>query len=154
MIDQQRAPSLPCGDELRQQIVRRLHRITMPAQYLGNELNSVTKDLSKVDVQVVMAFPDTYTLGMSHHGLQVLYSIINQRPNWACERVFTPFPDFEKLLRELDLPLYTLETFTPLCHTDVIGFSCSMKLDTRTSSRCLISAGFRCSPTSEPMIIR
>lgn len=59
---------------------------------------------------------------MSHHGLQVLYSLMNAS-GWACERVFTPLPDFEAGLREHDLPLYGLETFTPLCHFDVLGFS-------------------------------
>lgn len=70
-----------------------------------------------------MAFPDAYTIGQSHHGLQVLYSIINSNPNWWCERVFAPWPDFEQALREADLPLYSLESFTPLLQFDIIGFS-------------------------------
>ena len=60
---------------------------------------------------------------MSHHGLQVLYSLMNVREDWACERVFTPLPDFEKALREHEVPLYSLETFTPLKDFDVLGFS-------------------------------
>src|SRR5204863_3196813 len=59
----------------------------------------------------------------SHHGLQVLYTILNGDPQWACERVFTPWPDFEQLLRRHGLPLYSLETFTPLVDFDLIGFS-------------------------------
>src|SRR5438132_10489394 len=71
----------------------------------------------------VRTFPDAYTLGMSHHGLQVLYTIMNNTPRWACERAFTPWVDFEKELREHHLPLYSLETFTPLRVFDVVGFS-------------------------------
>ena len=71
---------------------------------------------------VCLAFPDTYALGMSHHGLQVLYSLMNAA-GWACERAFTPLPDFEDALKQHGLPLYSLETFTPLCQFDVLGFS-------------------------------
>ena len=80
------------------------------------------KDHGTVLGTVCLAFPDTYALGMSHHGLQVLYSLMNAR-DWACERVFTPLPDFEAGLRAQGLPLYSLETFTPLHQFDVIGFS-------------------------------
>ena len=97
-------------------------RCGLPAQYIGGELNSVAKDHRTVRGTVCLAFPDTYALGMSHHGLQVLYSLMNAR-DWACERVFTPLPDFEAGLREHGLPLYSLETFTPLHEFDVLGFS-------------------------------
>ncbi len=103
-------------------ISRILPNIQTPAQYIGGELNTISKDHATVAGTVCLAFPDTYALGMSHHGLQVLYSLMNAR-NWACERVFTPLPDFEKALREHGLPLYSLETFTPLNQFDVIGFS-------------------------------
>src|SRR5437899_911689 len=73
--------------------------------------------------KLCLAFPDAYTLGMSHHGLQVLYTIMNNDPQWACERCFTPWVDFEDLLRRQRLPLYSLETFTPLHRFDLIGFS-------------------------------
>ncbi len=95
----------------------------MPAQYVGGELNSVVKDHRQVRGKLCLAFPDAYTLGMSHHGLQVLYTIMNHDPQWACERAFTPWLDFEKLLRRHRLPLYSLETFTPLRDFDVVGFS-------------------------------
>ena len=71
----------------------------MPAQYIGGELNSVVKDHRQVRGKLCLAFPDTYTLGMSHHGLQVLYTIMNNDPQWACERAFTPWLDFEAELR-------------------------------------------------------
>jgi radical SAM family uncharacterized protein len=83
----------------------------------------VVKDHRQVRGKLCLAFPDTYALGTSHHGLQVLYSIMNADPQWACERAFAPWLDFEKLLRERGLPLYSLETFTPLRQFDLIGFS-------------------------------
>jgi radical SAM family uncharacterized protein len=103
-------------------ISRILPNVLTPAQYVGGELNTVRKDHRTVRGTVCMAFPDTYSLGMSHHGLQVLYSLMNAR-EWACERVFTPLPDFEKALRDHAVPLYSLETFTPLNRFDVLGFS-------------------------------
>jgi radical SAM family uncharacterized protein len=108
---------------LKDAVARRLPRVQTPAQYLGGELNSVVKDHRQVRGKVALCFPDAYTLGMSHHGLQVLYTIMNQDPQWACERAFTPWLDFEDVLRKDRLPLYGLETFTPLSEFDVIGFS-------------------------------
>ncbi len=108
---------------LKEAICRKLHRVKTPAQYIGGELNSVVKDHRGVRGKLCLAFPDTYTIGMSHHGLQVMYSIMNDDPQWACERAFTPWTDFEALLRENKLPLYSLETFTPLRDFDLIGFS-------------------------------
>ncbi len=101
---------------------RILPNVKTPAQYLGGELNSTPKDHGSVRGTVCLAFPDTYALGMSHHGLQVLYSLMNAS-DWACERAFTPLLDFEEALRKHGLPLYGLETFTPLHQFDVIGFS-------------------------------
>jgi radical SAM family uncharacterized protein len=108
---------------LKEAILRLVPRVQMPAQYIGGELHSVVKDHRQVRGKLCLAFPDTYSLGMSHHGLQVLYTIMNNDPQWACERAFTPWVDFEAELRRHGLPLYSLETFTPLCEFDVIGFS-------------------------------
>src|SRR6202158_5333177 len=108
---------------LKTAVARLLPRVQTPAQYIGGELNSVVKDHRQVRGKLVLAFPDAYTLGMSHHGLQVLYTIMNNDLRWACERAFTPWVDFEKELREHQLPLYSLETFTPLSAFDVVGFS-------------------------------
>lgn len=102
---------------------RLLPSVAKPAQYIGGELNSVVKDRRQVRGRACLAFPDTYQLGMSHHGLQVLYSLMNADPQWACERAFTPWTDWEAELRENRLPLYSLETFTPLREFDLIGFS-------------------------------
>jgi radical SAM family uncharacterized protein len=111
------------NQNLRDAVMRFLPRVQTPAQYLGGELNSVVKDPRKVRGRLCLAFPDAYTLGMSHHGLQVLYTIINNDPQWACERVFAPWLDFEAEMRQRRLPLYSLETFTPLVDFDVVGFS-------------------------------
>jgi radical SAM family uncharacterized protein len=111
------------GADLKAAIHRLLPRVQMPGQYTGGELNSVVKDHRQVEGTLCLAFPDTYALGMSHHGLQVLYSIMNDDPRWACERAFTPWTDFEAELRRAGLPLYSLETFTPLVDFDLIGFS-------------------------------
>ncbi len=111
------------NQDLKDAVVSRvLPNVRTPAQYVGGELNSVVKDHRTARGIVCLAFPDTYALGMSHHGLQVLYSLMNEA-GWACERAFTPLPDFEELLRRHGLPLYTLETFTPLNRCDVLGFS-------------------------------
>jgi radical SAM family uncharacterized protein len=108
---------------LKDTLMRLLPRVQTPAQYMGGELNSVVKDHRSVRGKLCLAFPDTYALGTSHHGLQVLYSLMNDDPRWACERAFAPWLDFERLLREHGLPLYSLETFTPLRRFDLIGFS-------------------------------
>src|SRR3954447_14607533 len=99
---------------LKDAVLRVLPRVTTPAQYAGGELNAVVKDHRHVRGKLCLCFPDTYALGMSHHGLQVLYSTLNADPQWACERAFTPWLDFEGKLRTRHLPLYGLETFTPL----------------------------------------
>jgi radical SAM family uncharacterized protein len=108
---------------LRDAVLRILPRVKTPAQYTGGELNAVAKDHRQVRGKLCLAFPDAYTLGMSHHGLQVLYTIMNNDPRWACERAFCPWLDFEAELRKNRLPLYSLETFTPLREFDLVGFS-------------------------------
>ncbi|MCI0640567.1 MAG: TIGR03960 family B12-binding radical SAM protein [Gemmataceae bacterium] len=111
------------NSSLKDAVLRVAPRVQTPAQYLGGELNSVAKDHRQVRGKLCLAFPDTYTLGMSHHGLQVLYTLINSDPQWVCERAFTPWIDFEGELRQNRLPLYSLESFTPLTDFDVVGFS-------------------------------
>lgn len=108
---------------VREAMMRVLPRVKTPAQYTGGELNSVSKDHRQVQGKLCLCFPDAYALGMSHHGLQVLYTIMNNDPRWACERAFAPWLDFERELRAHRLPLYGLETFTPLSGFDVVGFS-------------------------------
>ena len=90
----------------------------------------VRKDHRAVRGKLCMAFPDTYTIGMSHHGLQVLYSLINGRDDWVCERAFCPWVDMEAELRRHGKPLYSLETFTPLVDFDVLGFTLQYEICT------------------------
>src|ERR1700756_4809196 len=97
------------NSSLKDEVRRLLRRVQMPAQYIGGELNAVVKDHRQVRGKLCLAFPDTYSLGTSHHGLQVLYTIMNDDPQWACERAFGPWGDFEALLRRQRLPLYSLE---------------------------------------------
>src|SRR4051794_8891431 len=111
------------NSSLKETVTRLLPKVQSPAQYLGGELNAVVKDHRAVRGKLCLAFPDAYTLGMSHHGLQVLYTLMNNDPQWACERAFTPWTDFEAVLRRERLPLYSLETFTPLREFDLVGFS-------------------------------
>ncbi len=117
------------GDELKQYLVRTvLPAVQTPAQYVGGELHAVHKDHAQVRGKLCLAFPDLYTIGMSHHGLQVLYGLMNARRDWVCERVFAPWLDMEQALRAHRLPLYSLESFTPLRQFDVIGFSLQYEL--------------------------
>ncbi len=102
--------------------------VQLPGQYIGGELNAVVKEHATVRGTLCLAFPDAYTIGMSHHGLQVLYALMNGRADWACERVFMPMSDMEQLLRDRELPLFSLETFTPLAEFDVLGFTLQYEL--------------------------
>ncbi len=158
------------AQNLKAQLVGRvLPRVQMPAQYLGGELNVIRKDPRSVRGRLCMAFPDAYTIGMSHHGLQVLYSGMNARDDWYCERVFAPQRDMEQELRRTGLPLYSLETFTPLSDFDVIGFTLQYELcytnvltmldlggiplraEERSMDDPLVIAGGPCAQNPEPL---
>src|SRR3974390_1317341 len=108
---------------LKDTVTRLLTRVQMPAQYIGGELNAVVKDHRRVRGKLCLAFPDAYTLGMSHHGLQVLYTLMNNDPQWACDPPFTRWFVCAPVRGHHGLPLYSLETFTPLRQFDVVGFS-------------------------------
>lgn len=113
---------------LPEELERILPRVQTPGQYVGGELNAVVKDPGALSLRMALSFPDAYSVGMSHHGLQILYDIVNARETWGCERVFAPLPDMEAELREAGIPLGTLETWTPLAEMDVIGFSVTYEL--------------------------
>ncbi len=100
-----------------------LLKVEKPAKYTGNEWNMVKKDLSKIAVRFAFCFPDDYEIGMSHLGMKILYHVLNKREDTYCERAFAPWVDMEALLREKGLPLYSLETFTPLSEFDIVGFT-------------------------------
>ena len=100
-----------------------LFRVEKPARYIGGEINSVYKDKEKVDIRFAFCFPDVYEVGMSHLGSKILYHTINEREDTYCERSYAPWPDMEKLMRENNIPLYTLETKDSLKEFDILGFS-------------------------------
>ncbi|MBO4991117.1 MAG: TIGR03960 family B12-binding radical SAM protein, partial [Firmicutes bacterium] len=100
-----------------------LMRVEKPARYIGGELYSVVKDPHSVATRFAFAFPDMYEIGMSYLGLQIIYHVLNKEKDVACERVFAPAPDMEEEMRRVGLPLYTLETKTPLSDMDIIGFT-------------------------------
>lgn len=97
--------------------------VEKPARYVGGEWNAVHKSASEISARIALCFPDTYEIGMSHLGLKILYSLLNKREGWAAERVYAPWPDMEARLRERDIPLLSLESYTALCDFDVVGFS-------------------------------
>lgn len=114
--------------ELKDKIEKILLKANKPARYIGGELGSVVKDKSKVDVRFAFCFPDVYDVGMSHLGMKILYGLKNSVDNYWCERVFMPEKDFEKLMRENDIPLYALESLDPLTEFDFIGFTLQYEL--------------------------
>lgn len=113
---------------LKDKIEKLLLQVRTPSRYIGGELNSVVKDKSKVDMRFAFCFPDTYEIGMSHLGMKILYSLTNERENFWCERVFAPDVDFEKLMRENDIPLYGLESLEPVKDFDFIGFTVQFEM--------------------------
>ncbi|HDI3056496.1 TIGR03960 family B12-binding radical SAM protein [Clostridium botulinum] len=100
-----------------------LFRVEKPARYIGGELNSYNKDLNDIDIRYAFCFPDVYEVGMSHLGMKILYYILNERKDIFCERVFAPWPDMEKIMREENIPLYGLESKDPIKDFDFIGFT-------------------------------
>ncbi|NMC19024.1 MAG: TIGR03960 family B12-binding radical SAM protein [Thermogutta sp.] len=115
--------------QLKEAVVRRiLPGVQTPGRYVGGELHAVTKDHRQVRGKLCFASPDTYAIGMSNHGMQVLYQAVNRLPDWVCERVFAPWRDMEEALRREGLPLYSLESFTPLDAFDVVGFTLQYEL--------------------------
>jgi radical SAM family uncharacterized protein/radical SAM-linked protein len=105
-----------------------LHEVSKPARYVGGEHFSVVKDWEKLDATMALAFPDVYDIGMSHQGTKILYSIINKEDDLCLERVFCPWFDLDKELRERKLPLVSLETHRPLSEFDIVGFSLQYEL--------------------------
>lgn len=100
-----------------------LRKVEKPARYIGMEQNSIIKDLSEVKVKFAFCFPDVYDVGMSHLGLHILYNLINERDEFACERVFAPWVDMEAEMRKEKLPLFSLETKEEVNNFDFLGFT-------------------------------
>ena len=110
------------------QLEKMLRKVEKPARYTGGEGNSVKKDPEQVSVRFGFAFPDTYEIGMSYMGMQILYNILNRNEKIYCERIFAPAEDMEALMREEGRKLFTLETFTPVDELDIVGFTLQYEL--------------------------
>ena len=146
-----------------------LPTVEKPARYTGGEWNAIHKSAGDISTRIALCFPDTYEIGMSHLGLKILYTLLNNRAGWQAERVYAPWPDMEARLRERRLPLLSLESYTPLADFDIVGFSLQYELTytnlltmldlggipLRTKDRTLddplIIAGGPCVYSSEPM---
>jgi len=97
--------------------------VDKPARYIGGELNSRDKNLDNVDIRFVMCFPDVYEIGMSHIGIQILYDMLNSREDTFCERLFSPWVDLDKILREKNIPLFSLESQEAVKDADFLGIT-------------------------------
>ena len=102
--------------------------VQKPGRYSGGEVNSIIKDKKEVDVRFAFCFPDTYEIGMSHLGMKILYSQFNNRKDIWCERVFAPWLDFEKVMRENNIKLFALESRDSIDSFDFIGFTLQYEL--------------------------
>ena len=100
-----------------------LMQVEKPARYIGNEINMVKKNPREVDVRFCMCFPDVYEIGMSHLGIQILYDMFNRWDDTYCERVYSPWPDMDKILREKNIPLFALESQEPIRAFDFLGIT-------------------------------
>lgn len=100
-----------------------LYKVEKPARYIGGEYNSYNKEKDKVDIRYAFCFPDVYEVGMSHLGTKILYYVLNEREDTFCERVFAPWPDMEKLMRENDIEIFGLESKDSIRNFDFLGFT-------------------------------
>ena len=98
-----------------------LSRVEKPARYIGSEWNTEQKEVC--DFRFALCFPDVYEIGMSHLGSRILYHVLNDMDGVVCERCYAPWTDMEQALREMNVPLFTLETKSPLKAFDIVGFS-------------------------------
>lgn len=115
----------PLSEKIRKEF---LPFVIKPGRYVGNELNVVKKE-AKDKLKFALVYPDIYEIGMSYLGLHILYHITNKRPNTLCERAFLPWPDAEEILKGKSIPLFSLESHTPLKEFDILGFSLTYELN-------------------------
>lgn len=141
----------------RKKIEEMLEQVRKPGRYIGNEWNSVKKDLNGVAIKFALVFPDLYEVGMSHLGFKLMYHLLNEREDTACERVFSPDKDLEDILRKERVPLFSLESREGLSNFDVIGFSLAYELNYTNMLNILDLAGIplltRDRSDSHPLII-
>lgn len=100
-----------------------LRRVSKPARYTGNEINSIHKKLDEVKIRFAFCFPDIYEVGMSHLGTKIIYHMLNERDDTYCERVFAPWTDMEEEMRKREIPLFSLETKDEIKSFDFVGFT-------------------------------
>ena len=110
-------------NDVQQKLDSLLMTVERPASYIGGEPNSVLKEDGSFDVRFAMCFPDTYEIGMSWNGLSILYNILNKTDYCYMERVFAPKTDMQSAMKKCGLPLFTLETKTPVKNADIVGFT-------------------------------
>lgn len=140
-----------------------------PARYTGGEWNMVVKEPGDVDMRFAFCFPDTYEVGMSHLGMKILYHVLNQRSDIYCERVFAPWVDMEKVMRDKGIPLFSLETKEPIRSFDMVGFTLQYEMsytnvlnmldlagipmlaEERSRSHPFVCAGGPCACNPEPL---
>lgn len=146
-----------------------LLNIEKPARYIGGELNAVMKEAESVDIHFALCFPDVYEVGMSHLGIQILYDMFNKREDVWCERVYSPWLDLDKILREHDIPLFALESQSPVKNFDFLGITLQFEMcytnilqildlskiplhaDNRTESDPIVIGGGPCAYNPEPL---
>lgn len=140
-----------------------------PARYVGSELNEILKNKEDISVRFAFAFPDVYEVGMSHLGMHILYNLLNSQEKIWCERVFAPWVDMEGIMRENNIPLFTLESKDELKNFDIIGFTLQYEMsftnvlnmldlanipvrsEDRDGSMPLVIAGGPCAFNPEPL---
>ncbi len=146
-----------------------LHQVNRPGRYTGGEWNSVTKDWESTPIKIALAYPDIYEIGMSNMAIPILYDLLNRPPDVLAERVYAPWVDMEAVMRQRNIPLFSIETRHPLKEFDIIGFSLGYELtytnvlnmldlaklpvlaSDRNDSHPLIIAGGSCCLNPEPM---
>lgn len=146
-----------------------LLQIDKAARYIGGEVNSVMKDKNQVDIRFCMAFPDVYEIGMSNLGMMILYDMFNKREDVWCERLFSPWTDLDKIMREQHIPLFALESQEPVKNFDFLGITMGyemcytnvlqlldlsgipLKAADRTEEDPIVIGGGACAYNPEPM---
>lgn len=146
-----------------------LYKVEKPSRYIGGELNQIIKDPKDVDIRFAFCFADVYEVGMSHLGSRILYHTLNERKDTYCERAYAVWPDMEKLMKENNIPLYTLETKDPLNKFNMLGFTLQYEMSytnmlnmlsmsgipirasQRTKEDPIVMAGGPCAYNPEPL---
>ena len=155
--------------EISKELDKLLKQVEKPARYIGGEINAAVKDPQQVQYRFGFAFPDTYEIGMSYMGMQILYHILNKEQEIYCERLFAPAMDMEQQMRKAGMELFTLETKTPAKELDFLGFTLQYELsftnllnmlslsripllaEERDDSYPIILAGGPCAYNPEPL---